>query len=118
MKEKLKPVIRTEYQLLYLCHLVGPCLQRFDGEKSRAVVEITYMLYELIETIDKNLGPTKQWEYIDPICDLLYHIKYMFVGDIMKSDLESLIRRLRPVLQRRLRFITHLKYDEICVENL
>lgn len=50
---------------------------------------------------------------MDPICDLLYHIKYMFVGDVMKNEVEGIIRRLRPALQMRLRFIAHLSIEEI-----
>lgn len=37
----------------------------------------------------------------------------MFVGDIMKSDVEGIIRRLRPALQMRLRFIAHISIEEI-----
>lgn len=50
---------------------------------------------------------------MDPICDLLYHIKYMFVGDSMKKELEAVVRRLRPALQLRLRFIAHLTVEEV-----
>ena len=50
---------------------------------------------------------------MDPICDVLYHIKYMFTGDSIKTDVEGIIRGLRPALQRRLRFITHLNLDSI-----
>jgi len=42
-----------------------------------------------------------------------YHIKYMFVGDMMKNEVECIIRRLRPALQMRLRFIAHINIDEI-----
>lgn len=37
----------------------------------------------------------------------------MFVGDTMKSEAEQVIRRLRPALQKRLRFIAHLSIEEI-----
>lgn len=37
----------------------------------------------------------------------------MFVGDRLKSELEMIIRRFRPALQMRLRFITHLNIEEI-----
>lgn len=37
----------------------------------------------------------------------------MFVGDMLKGEAEAIIRRLRPALQMRLRFITHLNVDEI-----
>ncbi|XP_039763756.1 mediator of RNA polymerase II transcription subunit 23 [Pararge aegeria] len=110
VKEKLTPEIHTETQLLFLCHLVGPYLQRFNSDVSRAVMEITKTLYELLAHIDK-IQPHLQ--YIDPVCDLLYHIKYMFVGDTMKSEVEGVIRKLRPALQMRLRFITHLNVEQI-----
>lgn len=51
----------------------------------------------------------------DSLCDVLYHIKYMFTGDSIKPDLEGIIRGLRPDLQRRLRFITHLNLSTIQV---
>lgn len=75
------------------------------------------MLYEMLEFIDKNLG-TNPVKYMDSICDLFYHIKYMFVGDIMKANVEAVIRRLRPALQMRLRFISHLNVEEIGNEKL
>lgn len=37
----------------------------------------------------------------------------MFVGDLLKVETETIIRRLRPALQMRLRFITHLNVEEI-----
>lgn len=37
----------------------------------------------------------------------------MFVGDTMKSEAETIIRKLRPALQMRLRFIAHLTVEEI-----
>lgn len=50
---------------------------------------------------------------MDPICDLLYHIKYMFVGDSMKKEIEAIVRKLRAPLQLRLRFIAHLTLEEV-----
>ncbi|XP_065086456.1 mediator of RNA polymerase II transcription subunit 23 [Ochlerotatus camptorhynchus] len=116
IKEKFKPIIKTEYQLIYLCHLVGPFLNRLSTERPRAVSDITLILYELLEQVDKAQA-SAPLKYMDPICDLLYHIKYMFIGDMMKSDLEAIIRRLRPALQMRLRFITRLNVDEIGVDQ-
>lgn len=69
MKDKLSPEIHTEAQLLYLCHLVGPFLQRFNSDLSRAVRDITLALYELLAQVDKA---QTHLQYIDPICDLLY----------------------------------------------
>ncbi|KAG8259816.1 Mediator of RNA polymerase II transcription subunit 23 [Homalodisca vitripennis] len=110
VKEKLSVAIKTEEQFLFLCHLVGPFLQRLNTERPRSIVEITATLYHLLEQVDKNVT---HLNHIDSICDLLYHIKYMFVGDSMRADIEGIIRRLRPALQMRLRFIAHLNIDEI-----
>ncbi|GFG29793.1 hypothetical protein Cfor_03295 [Coptotermes formosanus] len=110
VREKVHPVVKTEEQFLFLCHLVGPFLQRFNTDRPRCVTDLTVELYELLEQVDKNVT---HMHYMDPICDLLYHIKYMFVGDLMKNEVECIIRRLRPALQMRLRFIAHLNIEEI-----
>lgn len=71
-------------------------------------MDVTIELYEFLGIID---GSCEQLVYIDTICDLLYHIKYMFTGDSVKNEVETIIRKLRPQLQVRLRFITHLNLD-------
>ncbi|KAF4521375.1 hypothetical protein B566_EDAN006964 [Ephemera danica] len=86
VKEKLQPVVKTEEQLLFACHVIGPFLQRFNTER---LLELTVRLCEI------------------------YHIKYMYVGDMMKAEVEGVIRKLRPALQMRLRFIAHLNPEEI-----
>lgn len=70
VKEKLKKCVKTEHQLIFLCHIFGPFLQRIDQEKPNAVAEIAVLLYELLEIVDKNHGP-QPLEYMDPICDFL-----------------------------------------------
>jgi len=72
VKEKAKPVVKTEEQFLYLCHLVGPFLQRVNSERPRCMLELTLELYELLEQVDKSVAHLK---YMDPICDLLYPFK-------------------------------------------
>nr|CAI5826619.1 unnamed protein product [Callosobruchus analis] len=106
VKECLPPVVKTEEQFLFVCHLVGPFLQRFNI----AIVDLTNSLYELLAQVDQTQTEMK---YMDPICDLLYHIKYMFVGDSIKKELEAVVRKLRPQLQLRLRFIAHLTIEEV-----
>lgn len=71
-------------------------------------MDVTIELYEFLGIIDES---NEQLLYIDSICDLLYHIKYMFTGDSVKNEVEAVIRKLRPQLQVRLRFITHLNLD-------
>ncbi|XP_037947513.1 mediator of RNA polymerase II transcription subunit 23-like [Teleopsis dalmanni] len=116
LEEKLKPCICTEHQLIFLCHVFGPFLQRIEQEKPNAVAGIAILLYELLEVVDKQHGPNNL-EYMDPICDFLYHIKYIYVGNFIKNESEAIIKRLRPTLQLRLRFITHLNLEDIQAEK-
>ncbi|KAL5016931.1 hypothetical protein ScPMuIL_006520 [Solemya velum] len=109
LREKVKPIVATEEQYLFICHLVGPFLQRFHSERTRCLLDLTVELYEILVIVDKSC---KELHYIDPITDFLYHIKYMFVGDGVKTEVEKLIRNLRPALQLRLRFISHINVDE------
>lgn len=113
VREKLKPIVRTEEQLLYVCHVVSPSFARLDKDYHRQLLEVTTVLYELIQIVDVSYGPGKPLKYMDTVCDLLYHIKYMFVGDSMKSELDKIIRCLRPSTQKRLRFMTRMSVDEI-----
>lgn len=114
IRDKLVPHIKTEYQLIYLHHILGPFLQRLDPKD---VIEITKIYYELLELVDKYKLHEEPMKYMDPICDMLYHIKYMFVGDSMKTDLEPIIRGLSSPLRLRLRFITRLSVEDIKAEK-
>ncbi|GJQ71180.1 putative mediator of RNA polymerase II transcription subunit [Trypoxylus dichotomus] len=106
VREKLPTVVRTEPQLLFVCHLVGPFLPRFN---TGAIVDLTTGLYDLLAQVDQ-LEP--QLLYMDQICDLLYHIKYMFVGYTLKNEIDTVVKRLRPELQMRLKFIIHRSPEE------
>jgi mediator of RNA polymerase II transcription subunit 23 len=110
LKERVKPELRTEEQFIFVCTLLGPFLQRFYVERTRIVMDVTAKLYEFLGIIDANC---EKLRFMDSICDLLYHIKYMFTGDSVKNEVEPIIRNLRPQLQLRLRFITHLNVDEV-----
>ncbi|XP_059485779.1 mediator of RNA polymerase II transcription subunit 23 isoform X2 [Neocloeon triangulifer] len=106
IKEHIQPHVQNEEQLLFACHLIGPFLQRCKPEQ---LFEVTVCLREMLEQVDK---PGDQLKYMDPVCDLFYHIKYMYLGDMMKSEVEGIFRKLSPALQVRLRFIAHLNPDE------
>ncbi|KAL3284506.1 hypothetical protein HHI36_018665 [Cryptolaemus montrouzieri] len=107
VKEKLPAVVFTEEQFIFVCHLVGPFLQRFS---MAVVIELTNSLCELLAQVDQTQTELK---YMEPVCDLLYHIKYMFIGDSMKKELEAIVRRLRQPLQIRLRFIAPTAVEEV-----
>ncbi|KAG1929514.1 mediator of RNA polymerase II transcription subunit [Pimephales promelas] len=109
LSEVLKPIVKTEFQLLYVYHLVGPFLQRFQQERTRCMLEIGVAFYEMLQAVDQHI---KHLSYMDPICDFLYHIKYMFTGDSVKDQVERIICSLRPAMRLRLRFITHISKME------
>ncbi|KAK7906948.1 hypothetical protein WMY93_015560 [Mugilogobius chulae] len=104
LSETLKPVVKTEFQLLYVYHLVGPFLQRFQQERTRCMLEIGVAFYEMLQAVDQHC---QHLSYMDPICDFLYHIKYMYTGDSVKEQVDQIIMTLRPAMKLRLRFITH-----------
>lgn len=70
IKDKLKHFVQNEYQLIYLCHLFAPFMLRLDQERPRIGYELTTLLYELLEQVDKKQSATTL-KYMDPICDLL-----------------------------------------------
>jgi len=51
--------------------------------------------------------PSLSWKSVVLNQSGSYHVKYMFVGDGVKAEVEKVIRSLRPALQLRLRFISH-----------
>ncbi|XP_062345967.1 mediator of RNA polymerase II transcription subunit 23 isoform X6 [Cinclus cinclus] len=109
LTETLIPIVKTEFQLLYVYHLVGPFLQRFQQERTRCMIEIGVAFYEMLLNADRY---SSHLNYMDPICDFLYHMKYMFTGDSVKDQVEKIICNLRPALKLRLRFITHISKME------
>lgn len=107
--------MQTEIQLLFIGHLVAPFLQRLNSERPNMVCRLTVAFYELLEKVDQNVPKENDLTYMDNFCDLLYHIKYMYTGDVVKTEVEPIIGRLRPTLQLRFRFITHLNIEDINV---
>ncbi|CAG01794.1 unnamed protein product [Tetraodon nigroviridis] len=83
LSETLKPIVQTEFQLLYVYHLVGPFLQRFQQERTRCMLEIGVAFYEMLQAVDQHC---QHLSFMDPICDFLYHIKYMYTGDSVKEQ--------------------------------
>nr|XP_020042455.1 mediator of RNA polymerase II transcription subunit 23 isoform X3 [Castor canadensis] len=109
LTEVLLPIVKTEFQLLYVYHLVGPFLQRFQQERTRCMIEIGVAFYDMLLNVDQC---SSHLNYMDPICDFLYHMKYMFTGDSVKEQVEKIICNLKPALKLRLRFITHISKME------
>ncbi|XP_063699049.1 mediator of RNA polymerase II transcription subunit 23 [Culicoides brevitarsis] len=108
----LKPCIKTEEQMIFLCHFICPFLNRLEAEVNRGAMDVTIMLYEILEQVDSN-KKSSELKYLDPICDLLYHLKYMYIGDLLKNEIEVIIKRLSAPLRMRLRFITRLNVANV-----
>ncbi|PIN88258.1 hypothetical protein AB205_0034820 [Aquarana catesbeiana] len=73
------------------------------------MIEIGVAFYEMLLNVDQC---SEHLNFVEPICDFLYHMKYMFTGDSIKDQVEKIIFNLRPALKLRLRFITHISMQE------
>ena len=109
-------LVVTEEQMMFLFHLVGPFLQRLSSEGfMKQLCGLTVILYEILMRMDAK---TPQLKNLDVVCDFLYHIKYQFIGNSVRHNVEKIIRQLSKPLQFRLRFITktEMKTEAMAVE--
>lgn len=51
------------------------------------VFQIGVAFYEMLQAVDQHC---QHLSYMDPICDFLYHIKYMYTGDSVKEQVRRL----------------------------
>lgn len=105
LRVQVKPKVRTETQFLFVCHLIGPFMQRWHAEKVKHIMDVATDIYEMLLAVDRS--SLEELEHENVIVDLLYHMKYMFVGDGIKPETDRIIGQLRPSLQLKLRFISH-----------
>jgi len=103
VRDRLAPMVETEEQMLFVFHLVGPFLQRLHADRfMRVLFDLTVQLYEVLLRVDRRVTVLR---HMDSVCDLLYHIKYQFTGDSIKTEAQRVVSQLKPPLQLRLRFI-------------
>eukprot|EP00117_Sycon_ciliatum_P033881 scpid18252/ scgid25972/ Mediator of RNA polymerase II transcription subunit 23; Cofactor required for Sp1 transcriptional activation subunit 3; Mediator complex subunit 23; Protein sur-2 homolog len=102
VRHRLKPVVKTERQFLFVLQMLGPSLQRMNEERTRCLIDLVQELHRMLLTVDKQC---KHLDYLDMFCDYLYHLKYMYVGEHSKEKLEEVFNSLRPSIQARLRFM-------------
>jgi len=67
-------------------------------------MDVATDIYEMLLAVDRN---SEELHHENVIVDLLYHMKYMFVGDGIKPETDRIISQLRPSLQLKLRYISH-----------
>ena len=89
VKEKLTKVVSAEEQLMFLLHLIGPFLHRFNTDRPKFVFDLTLELYTCLEQVDKNVPVLK---YMDPISDLLYPLKYMIIYNVIPLSQSGCIK--------------------------
>lgn len=104
----LRPLVRTEWQLLFVLHLLGPILNRLTGEKPKLLLEVVMEIYHLVVSVDKQ--QEGKFSCADVLCDFLYHIKYMHTGD--HENIELLITKLNTPLKLRLQFLCSSLQDK------
>uniref|UniRef100_A0A158PT19 Mediator of RNA polymerase II transcription subunit 23 n=1 Tax=Brugia timori TaxID=42155 RepID=A0A158PT19_9BILA len=65
-------------------------------------------VYKMTVKVNERVGLLK---YEDSICDFLYHMKYMYVGDFVKNEAEQAIQRLSPSMRNKLKYISHTQMN-------
>uniref|UniRef100_A0A915PWS5 Mediator of RNA polymerase II transcription subunit 23 n=1 Tax=Setaria digitata TaxID=48799 RepID=A0A915PWS5_9BILA len=106
VRDQLAPKLVSEAQLIFVLRLVVPILQRFYDakERSKQIQDLAVDVYKMTVKVNERVGVLK---YEDSICDFLYHMKYMYVGDFVKNEAEQAIQRLSPSMRDKLKYISH-----------
>jgi len=64
----MQHIVKTEEQLLFLCHLLGPFFPRVERDTC-LMVDMAKLLFNLLVEVDHSVSELR---YIDQICDMLY----------------------------------------------
>lgn len=106
VREHLVPILETESQLIFVLRFVVPILQRLydTKERSKQLQDLAVDVYKMAVRVNESVG---RFKYEDTICDFLYHMKYMYVGDFIKNEAEQAIQKLTPSMREKLMYISH-----------
>ncbi|KAK0413901.1 hypothetical protein QR680_007050 [Steinernema hermaphroditum] len=106
IRDKLADIVETESQLIYVIRIIVPFLQKLNDFKERAknTQDLVVVIYKMLRRV-VELRERAPLRYEDTICDVLYHAKYMFVGDAVKTEAEMTIQQLNPSMQEKLKFL-------------
>ncbi|KAI6655041.1 Mediator of RNA polymerase II transcription subunit 23-like [Oopsacas minuta] len=99
----VKPIVQTENQLIFMLQLIYPLSPRLYIEKRRHFLSLVQIIYSFVKQVDSR---NDNLFYADTICDVLYHIKYVYLGNANKDEIGKIVSSLQPPLQARLRFLT------------
>ncbi|KAF6779394.1 hypothetical protein AHF37_01151 [Paragonimus kellicotti] len=127
--ELILPQLWNEAQLLMSFYLVAPLMGSLHTERPAKLIDLTAELYRAVQQVDSCLASGLDPEHtsdnamdnglmdtvtasapipmvhVDTIADLLYHIKYMYVGNGVLEQVRPLLPKLRANLRKRLKFI-------------
>ena len=64
----IRDLVKTELQLLFICHLIGPFFARLEKERTRVLTEVVTDLYQIIlqvsqHTVIKHTDTIGEWLY-------------------------------------------------------
>ena len=99
----VKPIVQTEHHLIFMLQLIYPLTARIFLEKRRFFLSLVQIIYSFVKQVDAH---NDNLFYADTICDVLYHIKYVYLGNVNKEEIDKIVSSLQPPLQARLRFLT------------
>uniref|UniRef100_A0A5K3ERT0 Mediator of RNA polymerase II transcription subunit 23 n=1 Tax=Mesocestoides corti TaxID=53468 RepID=A0A5K3ERT0_MESCO len=98
--------VNNEAKLLMAFSLITPPMKALNTDNSTKVVDLTVSLYKAVQQVDEALAAKNVPMYhVNTIADLLYHIKYTFVGNAVKEKVQGLLGQMRPRLQACLKFV-------------
>jgi mediator of RNA polymerase II transcription subunit 23 len=101
LRDLVRPQVKTELQLLFICHLIGPFFARLEKERTRVLTDVVIQLYQIILQVSQITNIV----HADTIADMLYHIKYKHVGELIKQEIQQIIIHLPPNLKEKLKFL-------------
>ncbi|PAV57811.1 hypothetical protein WR25_20143 [Diploscapter pachys] len=103
--------VTTENGLWYVLRLAMPLLQRCQDTRDRhkQIFDIFNVARQLMNKLAELSEAGVEFVHQNEICDLLYHLKYTFIGDFLRRDAEASFSRLNPKMRERLKFFTSLQ---------
>ncbi|KAL3317378.1 hypothetical protein Ciccas_003973 [Cichlidogyrus casuarinus] len=99
--------VQSEAALLLTFFLFAPLMGILHVDGSMKLVNLTNDLYKMIAAVDRKMKDEggKQFAHIDTIADLLYHLKYMYVGNGVQMAVKTHFTEFQPSLQAQLKFL-------------
>ncbi|VDK22780.1 unnamed protein product [Taenia asiatica] len=103
--ESVLKYVNNEAKLLMAFSMITPPMKALSNDKS-TIVDLTVSLYKAVQQVDEALAAKGVPLYhVNTIADLLYHIKYTYVGKAVQDEVQGLLSKMRPHLQTCLKFV-------------